>query len=267
MVSFATSTPPCGLCAPTCRLLSRTPISVRDLVTTSQSSFFSGNGSEFGSVAVVGFGLKGSVRAIRVKAERQQGSQGPGQGVRAPLFPFLQGNKDKELVKKELLDVIAPLERGAKASDEDIARVDKIARELEALNPTKDPLKSPYLNGKWELLYTTSSSILKKERPKFLRPNGAIYQAINADTLRAQNLQTWPYFNQVTATLEPVNSKKVIVKFDYFKIGGLISVKAPGRARGELEITYLDDELRLSRGDKGNLFVLIMDDPTYRIPL
>jgi hypothetical protein len=36
------------------------------------------------------------------------------------------------------------------------------------------------------------------QRPKLLRPNGAIYQAINADTLRAQNLETWPYFNQVS---------------------------------------------------------------------
>jgi hypothetical protein len=183
------------------------------------------------------------------------------------LFPFSQKKKNKEEVKKELLDAIAPLDRGAEASDEEIYRVDKIARELEALNPTKEPLKSPLLNGKWKLIYTTSASILKKNRPKLLRPNGAIYQAINADTLRAQNLQTWPFFNQVTANLDPVNSKKVIVNFDFFKIAGLISVKAPGRARGELEITYLDEELRVSRGDKGNLFVLIMDDPSYRVPV
>jgi hypothetical protein len=35
------------------------------------------------------------------------------------------------------------------------------------------------------------------QRPKLLRPSGKIYQAINADTLRAQNIETWPYFNQV----------------------------------------------------------------------
>lgn len=29
---------------------------------------------------------------------------------------------------------------------------------------------------------------------------------------------------------------------------------------GELDITYLDDSMRVSRGDKGNLFVLLMDD-------
>jgi hypothetical protein len=196
-------------------------------------------------------------------------SSRPGEGpvaVRDALFPFLQ-KKDKEKVKQELLDAIAPLERGAEATEEDIARVEKIVQQLEGLNPTKEPLKSPLLNGKWKLIYTTSTSILKKQRPKALRPNGPIYQSINTDTLRAQNQETWPYFNQVTANLVPVDSKKVIVRFDYFKLGGLISIKAPGRARGELTITYLDDGLRVARGDKGNLFVLLMDDPSYRVPV
>jgi hypothetical protein len=30
---------------------------------------------------------------------------------------------------------------------------------------------------------------------------------------------------------------------------------------GELDVTYLDDELRISRGDKGNLFILVQSDP------
>jgi hypothetical protein len=184
------------------------------------------------------------------------------------LFPFLKPKgADREKVKFELLSEISPLARGATATEEDCERIDQICKQLEKVNPTKDPLKSPLINGKWLLRYTTSESILKKGRPAFLRPNGPIYQAINTDTLRAQNLETWPTFNQVTANLEPVSGSKVIVKFDQFKIGGLIGVKAPGRARGELDITYLDEELRIARGDKGNLFVLTMDDPEYRVPV
>ncbi|KDO41512.1 hypothetical protein CISIN_1g0261943mg, partial [Citrus sinensis] len=97
-----------------------------------------------------------------------------------------------------------------------------IARKLEAVNDIKEPLKSNLLNGKWELLYTTSQSLLQTKRPKFLRPNGKIYQAINIDTLRAQNIETWPFFNQATANLVPLNSKRVAVKFDYFRIAGLV---------------------------------------------
>ncbi|XVE94037.1 hypothetical protein REPUB_Repub01dG0245800 [Reevesia pubescens] len=132
-------------------------------------------------------------------------------------------------LKDELFDAISPLDRGAEATLED--------------------------------------QQLVNQRPKFLRPNGKIYQAINLDTLRAQNMETWPFFNQVTANLVPLNPRRVAVKFDYFKIAGLIPIKSPGSGRGQLEITYLDDELRISRGDRGNLFILKMVDPSYRVPL
>ncbi|KAI3827850.1 hypothetical protein L1987_01937 [Smallanthus sonchifolius] len=183
------------------------------------------------------------------------------------FFPaFLNKYKDAKSIKQELLDAIAPLDRGAEASPEDQQTIDQIVQKLEAANPTMEPLKSPLLDGKWELIYTTSQSILQTKRPKFLRSR-VNYQAINVDTLRAQNMESFPTFNQVTADLTPVNARKVAVKFDYFKILGLIPVKVPDTARGSLEITYLDEELRVSRGDKGNLFVLRMIDPSYRVPV
>ncbi|XP_062175873.1 probable plastid-lipid-associated protein 4, chloroplastic isoform X1 [Alnus glutinosa] len=187
--------------------------------------------------------------------------------AKVSFFPaFLNKGKDAKTLKEELLQAIAPLDRGADATAEDQQTVDQIARKLEAVNPIKEPLKSNLLNGKWELIYTTSTSILQTQRPKFLR-SSANYQAINVDTLRAQNMESWPFFNQVTADLTPLNARKVAVKFDNFKIAGLIPIKAPGRARGELEITYLDEELRVSRGDKGNLFILKMVDPSYRVSI
>ncbi|XP_038887592.1 probable plastid-lipid-associated protein 4, chloroplastic [Benincasa hispida] len=193
--------------------------------------------------------------------------------IRISFFPtFLNKGKGKgkgkdvTALKEELLQAIAPLDRGAEATPEDQEMVDQISRKLEAANPINEPLKSDLLNGKWELIYTTSRSILQTERPKFLRSR-TNYQGINVDTLRAQNMESGPFFNQVTANLKPLNSRKVAVQFDTFKILGLIPVKAPGRARGELEITYLDEELRISRGDKGNLFILKMIDPSYRVPV
>ncbi|XP_071736884.1 probable plastid-lipid-associated protein 4, chloroplastic [Rutidosis leptorrhynchoides] len=180
---------------------------------------------------------------------------------------FQTKNEDFERLKQELVETIAPLDRGADATDTQQERVDQIARKLEAGNKVKEPLKSDLLNGKWELLYTTSRSILQTKRPKILRANGKIYQAINVDTLRAQNMETWPFFNQATANLVPLNAKRVAVKFDAFKVFGLIPIKARGSGRGQLEITYLDEELRISRGNEGNLFILKMVDPTYRVPI
>ncbi|KAK4339942.1 hypothetical protein RND71_041404 [Anisodus tanguticus] len=184
------------------------------------------------------------------------------------FFPFFSTKReDTESLKLELFEAIAPLDRGAEATPEDQKRVDQIASKLEAVNKVKEPLKSSLLNGKWELLYTTSQSILQTKRPKFLRANGKIYQAVNADTLRAQNIETWPFFNQATANLVPLNARRVAVKFDALKIAGLIPIKIRGSGRGQLEITYLDEELRISRGNQGNLFILRMSDPSYRVPV
>jgi hypothetical protein len=169
--------------------------------------------------------------------------------------------------KKALLSAIEPLERGVKASDEEKARVDALATALEALNPNPNSLAAPCINGEWELVYTTSASILGTNKPAFLRPSGRIFQTIDAESLRARNRETWPFYNAVAAELTPTSSSAVKVQFKkFFVFGGLIKVTAPERARGALDITYVDDEVRVSRGDKGNLFVLTMHDNEKRLP-
>jgi len=181
------------------------------------------------------------------------------------LASFLGGGggaEKRELAKEELLAVIAPLRRGLEAAPEDAARVEAAAKALERLNPTPKPLASELVNGRWELLYTTSQSILGGSRPFFLRPFGAIYQLIDAPGLRAANRESAPLWNTVSADLRATSASKLAVQFDEFGLfGGLIKIKAPAEAKGTLDTTYLDEEIRVSRGDKGNLFVLRMADP------
>lgn len=91
--------------------------------------------------------------------------------------------------------------------------------------------------------------------------------AVCADVakLRAQNNEGFPFFNAVTADLTPVSKSQVKVQFDTFKIGNIVPIKAPPAAKGSLDTTYVDSEMRISRGDKGNLFVLLMEDPAFRL--
>ena len=68
--------------------------------------------------------------------------------------------------------------------------------------------------------------------------------------------------NSVRAALTPRDDGRTVdVQFKRFGIGWL-RIPAPASAKGVLETTYLDDTLRLSRGDKGNLFVLVKDGPS-----
>jgi hypothetical protein len=157
------------------------------------------------------------------------------------------------------------------------------------------------LTGTWRLIYTTSDSILGTGRLRILRPKySRILQSINAATLEAKN-EEWVLQgllrNSVKADLIPRDDgRTVTVQFKRFGIGWL-GFPAPKSAVrrfpgvmwicqvpttlhanpeglftscqfitlagqvGVLETTYLDDELRISRGDKGNLFVLVKQGP------
>eukprot|EP00884_Botryococcus_braunii_P012164 jgi/Botrbrau1/20949/Bobra.0135s0068.1 len=179
---------------------------------------------------------------------------------------FADETEKRDKAKETLLATIRPLKRGLIATDEEKRRVEELARALENMNPIRKPLASPYINGRWLLLYTTSDSILGKNRPWLFQPDGRIYQILDTKSLRAANIETFPLFNQVYADLKPETDSRVIVRFRWFKIFGLIPVPAPPSARGKLDTTYLDQEnLRISRGDKGNLFILEMVDPNERL--
>lgn len=143
--------------------------------------------------------------------------------------------------------------------------------------------------GKWRLVYTTSRSILGLDKPEFLRPKGPIFQFIDVEKKKAKNQvktlsdapggreglvlrgtrenpqEPGPFFNSVVAELIPENDRKVLVQFKTFFIGGLIPVIAPANAIGDLETTYVDAEMRISRGNKGNVFVLLQEDPSARL--
>jgi len=136
---------------------------------------------------------------------------------------------------------------------------------LEKENPTPKPLESPLLSGRWRLVFTTSESILGTRRMRPFRPRRRILQDINAEKLTAKN-EEWVLGgllrNSVRAKLEPRDDGATVdVIFKRFGIGWL-KLPAPKSARGVLTTTYLDDEMRISRGDRGNVFVLVKEGPS-----
>ena len=167
-------------------------------------------------------------------------------------------NSKVKIMKNDILALSKRVSRGLTESPEERVLMRNLFEKLEKSNKIKSPLKLPSLaEGIWSLEYTTSDSILGRNSYKRVGP---IIQKIDVKNLKAENSETIDFFGfkinrKVSADLSPLTSSKVAVQFKVFTIGP-ISFNAPSSFKGELDITYVDEDLRLSRGDKGNIFVL-----------
>ncbi|CAM9649833.1 unnamed protein product [Ectocarpus sp. 8 AP-2014] len=65
------------------------------------------------------------------------------------------------------------------------ARIEEVAKELNALNPTKDPARSPLLAGRWRMLYSTVPGPSSGRLGPFV---GDVFQDIRPDEKRIINI-------------------------------------------------------------------------------
>ncbi|WP_017325460.1 PAP/fibrillin family protein [Synechococcus sp. PCC 7336] len=199
---------------------------------------------------------------------------------------------DRAAAKSALLEAIAaaPAPSGL---PEPSAEIDRLVAALEAFNPTAAPTAAAeLLSGNWRTLYTTSSELLRlgKTLPGF--KSRGIYQCIWAKRQLLCNvgeINGLPGLGgivAVRATFQVVSDRRVSVKFLQAMVGSqavmnydldsflalmqhrpqqipAVKVTFPERReqRGWLDITYLDRNLRIGRGNQGNLFVLDRKPP------
>lgn len=188
--------------------------------------------------------------------------------------------------KAELLQAIAGKNRGLLASENDNLAILAAVARLEEFNPTPRPLDAAdKLDGDWRLLYTTSTELLGIGRVPVLTL-GQIYQSIRVKTQQVFNIAevtSLPLLEglvSVAARFEPVSDRRVDVGFErgVFGLQRLIGYRNPRQfiqeiqsgkrftaadfridptqRKGWLEITYLDDDMRIGRGNEGSVFVL-----------
>jgi hypothetical protein len=121
-------------------------------------------------------------------------------------------------------------------------------------------LKNPLLPGNWLMVWTTSDSIAGKSRPKLFRTQTPPEQFLDIENGRAVNAENiLGIRNSVEAMLTPETKNKVKVDFIEFAVGPIKYKPEPNTFKGELSVTYLDEEMRISRGDKGNTFILLKE--------
>tara|TARA_Y100000766_G_scaffold241139_1_gene218897 strand:+ start:986 stop:1534 length:549 start_codon:yes stop_codon:yes gene_type:complete len=121
------------------------------------------------------------------------------------------------------------------------------------------------LKGIWELRWSSSKAPFLNYSPLFDN-----LQILDSSKLNAMNLLKPRGVNAIIGTgiiakLKPINDIRVGVQFTHAgligpkigfnKIKALAEIKK--EQKGWLDITYLSDKIRICRGDKGTLFVLM----------
>jgi hypothetical protein len=188
--------------------------------------------------------------------------------------------------KAALLEAIAGKNRGLLASEQDKQAILIAIAQLEDRNPTPRPVEAgDLLDGNWRLLYTTSKGLLNIDQLPLLKL-GQIYQCIRVKTGSVYNIAEvygLPFLEglvSVAAKFEPVSERRVQVKFERSIIGlqRLIGYQSPAdmieqiefgkkftaidtkldsrNQQGWLDITYLDADMRIGRGNEGSVYVL-----------
>eukprot|EP00190_Bangiopsis_sp_CCMP1999_P007204 CAMPEP_0198725838 /NCGR_PEP_ID=MMETSP1475-20131203/3058_1 /TAXON_ID= ORGANISM="Unidentified sp., Strain CCMP1999" /NCGR_SAMPLE_ID=MMETSP1475 /ASSEMBLY_ACC=CAM_ASM_001111 /LENGTH=178 /DNA_ID=CAMNT_0044487677 /DNA_START=182 /DNA_END=718 /DNA_ORIENTATION=+ len=166
--------------------------------------------------------------------------------------------------KRALLSIIEPLDEGLAALDSPGVQeeVEFYIKNVEKRNEITDTVSSPLINGKWKLVYTTSANILGKNYPGFVsNVPGTNLQYIDTDKEEGLNIVDVSVAGVFRASygaelkLTPRPPKKVNVQIVKFQLGPL-KVSSPKTLRASLDITYLDEDMRIARGSKKNVFVL-----------
>ncbi|MBN3886807.1 MAG: PAP/fibrillin family protein [Nostoc sp.] len=188
--------------------------------------------------------------------------------------------------KAALMDAIALTNRGLLATQAQKQAILAAIANLEDFNPTPRPVEaSNLLDGNWRLLYTTSKALLNLDRLPLCKL-GQIYQCIRVETSSVYNIAEiygLPYLEglvSIAAKFEPVSGRRVQVKFERSIIGlqRLIEYNSPvtfiqqieagrkfpgidiavnsDKQQGWLDITYIDNDLRIGRGNEGSVFIL-----------
>ncbi|KNA13111.1 hypothetical protein SOVF_119700 [Spinacia oleracea] len=156
--------------------------------------------------------------------------------------------------------------------------IEDLVMELEANNPTPNPTHTlDKVSGCWKLIYSTITILGSKRTKLGLRDfinlgeflqiiDIAEGKAVNTIKFSAKGLNLLNGLLTIQASFSVASPSRVNINYDNSQITPeqlmnlfkknydlLLSIFNP---EGWLEITYVDDSMRIGRDDKGNIFIL-----------
>eukprot|EP00640_Fibrocapsa_japonica_P005206 CAMPEP_0113945748 /NCGR_PEP_ID=MMETSP1339-20121228/50809_1 /TAXON_ID=94617 /ORGANISM="Fibrocapsa japonica" /LENGTH=206 /DNA_ID=CAMNT_0000951487 /DNA_START=98 /DNA_END=718 /DNA_ORIENTATION=- /assembly_acc=CAM_ASM_000762 len=176
-------------------------------------------------------------------------------------------SEEVEDASKAIVQLAQGTSNGVKASTEIKEKIAGLAERLENLNQAKDMTSSQLLQGEWDLIYTTNQGNSAGKLGPFV---GEVKQIIDLQEDRYVNMVTVGIIEAVLmATWITRNNRNwtVIFKDVTFKLFGIpvISKKFPDSARGDWEMTFMDDNMRIlyASGKAGVRNIYILGRPEW----
>ncbi len=174
-----------------------------------------------------------------------------------------EGSVDTEKILAALLRIAASTGRGEYANDDQKDQAAELISVLEKNNPTPEPTKSPMINGRWELVY--SSSQLFRSSPFFMAGRAVCStkeQADQYDWFCDMHRQALAISN--IGTVRQVISETLMVSEFEVKVGAVPFVNdfTPFSYSGGLPLTIdgsIVSQADITPTEDGNSWELFMD--------
>jgi len=234
--------------------------------------------------------------------QMHHGSHRNGQARLVPACALPQGSTDhSEALKAQVRKAVTGTRRGKSTTAEQRAQINSLLSKLEATNTIRDTAQHPLLQGWWALLYqgpldearaaqdkagTLEGPFLAALQPLTRSGPLAVRTRANVQLLdiaggRAENISEFSALNGglkgslrilgSAAVMQPQAQGapvvRVSVTFDAFELSlGSLKWTVPLssiKPTGWIETTYMDEELRVGRGDKGSIFVAVRIKDRY----
>ncbi|RVW26553.1 Plastid-lipid-associated protein 6, chloroplastic [Vitis vinifera] len=189
-------------------------------------------------------------------------------------YTWTSGLPKRSFVLRSTLDesTVSGLNRGLAAIEDDLQKADAAAKELEAAGGTVDlSIDLDKLQGRWKLIYSSafSSRTLGGSRPG--PPTGRLLPITLGQVFQRIDIVSKDFDNIVDLQIGTSSIKITFEKTTVKTTGNLSQLpplevpRIPDALRppsntgsGEFEVTYLDADTRITRGDRGELRVFVI---------
>lgn len=183
-----------------------------------------------------------------------------------------RGSAERDAAKARLLAVLLNVDGGRDCSPDVLSRVMSQVEVLERLNPTKKCAKSPLMLGLWSCAFTNCPQILGTQgglnMTALRQKNAVTFFSYDINAGLCEIDRGWP-LRRLRATVS-FSSDESSLNLDIPRDTGVLgalgwSPPSENRNYSALQVTFLDEDLKICRGRNDMVYVFVQNDSAFRL--